>query len=244
MSEQLALLPGYLTAHLQLSLLALLLGTLISMPLGIWVTRRPALAQGVLATVGVVQTIPSLALLALMVPALAALSALTTSSFGVELRSIGFLPALLALTLYSMLPIVQTTVAGINGVDPALTEAARGVGMTERQKLLRVELPLALPIMVAGVRTATVWVIGTATLSTPVGATSLGNYIFSGLQTRNLSAVLVGCVAAAGLAALLDQIIRALEVGVQARRRGLLALAASVLGLLYVLYRGLHALGA
>ena len=238
MSEQLDLLPGYLTAHLQLSLLALLFGALISMPLGVWITRRPALAQGVLAIVGVVQTIPSLALLALMVPTLAALSALTASSFGVELRSIGFLPALMALTLYSMLPIVQTTVAGINGVDPALSEAARGVGMTERQKLLRVELPLALPIMVAGVRTATVWVIGTATLSTPVGATSLGNYIFSGLQTRNLSAVLVGCFAAAGLAVLLDQVIRALEVGVQARRRGLLVLAASVMGLLYVFTAG------
>ena len=238
MSEQLALLPGYLTAHLQLSLLALLFGTLISMPLGIWITRRPSLAQGVLATVGVVQTIPSLALLALMVPALAALSALTTSSFGFELRSIGFLPALIALTLYSMLPIVQTTVAGINGVDPALSEAALGVGMTERQKLLRVELPLALPVMVAGVRTATVWVVGTATLSTPVGATSLGNYIFSGLQTRNLSAVLVGCVAAAGLAVLLDQVIRTLELGVRARRRGLLALAASVMGALYVFTAG------
>ena len=238
MSEQLALLPGYLTAHLQLSLLALLFGTLISMPLGIWITRRPSLAQGVLATVGVVQTIPSLALLALMVPALAALSALTTSSFGFELRSIGFLPALIALTLYSMLPIVQTTVAGINGVDPALSDAALGVGMTERQKLLRVELPLALPVMVAGVRTATVWVVGTATLSTPVGATSLGNYIFSGLQTRNLSAVLVGCVAAAGLAVLLDQVIRTLELGVRARRRGLLALAASVMGALYVFTAG------
>ncbi len=238
MSEQLALLPGYLTAHLQLSLLALLFGTLISMPLGIWITRRPSLAQGVLATVGVVQTIPSLALLALMVPALAALSALTTSSFGFELRSIGFLPALIALTLYSMLPIVQTTVAGINGVDPALSEAALGVGMTERQKLLRVELPLALPVMVAGVRTATVWVVGTATLSTTVGATSLGNYIFSGLQTRNLSAVLVGCVAAAGLAVLLDQVIRTLELGVRARRRGLLALAASVMGALYVFTAG------
>ena len=238
MSEQLALLPGYLTAHLQLSLLALLFGTLISMPLGIWITRRPSLAQGVLATVGVVQTIPSLALLALMVPALAALSALTTSSFGFELRSIGFLPALIALTLYSMLPIVQTTVAGINGVDPALSEAALGVGMTERQKLLRVELPLALPVMVAGVRMATVWVVGTATLSTPVGATSLGNYIFSGLQTRNLSAVLVGCVAAAGLAVLLDQVIRTLELGVRARRRGLLALAASVMGALYVFTAG------
>ncbi len=238
MSEQLALLPGYLTAHLQLSLLALLFGALISMPLGIWITRRPALAQGVLAIVGVIQTIPSLALLALMVPTLAAISTLTASAFGVELRSIGFLPALIALTLYSMLPIVQTTVAGVNGVDPALKEAARGVGMTETQKLLRVELPLALPVMVAGVRTATVWVIGTETLSTPVGATSLGNYIFSGLQTRNLSAVLVGCVAAAGLALLLDQVIRALEVGVRARRRGVLALAASVLGLLYVFTAG------
>jgi osmoprotectant transport system permease protein len=238
MSEQLSLLPGYLTAHLQLSLLALLLGALISIPLGIWVTRRPSLAQAALATVGVIQTIPSLALLALMVPALAALSVLTASAFGVELRSIGFLPALIALTLYSMLPMVQTTVAGIEGIDPALDEAALGVGMTDLQKLLRVEIPLALPVMVAGVRTATVWVVGTATLSTPVGATSLGNYIFSGLQTRNLTAVLVGCVAAAGLAVLLDQLIRALEVAVRGRRRGRLALAGSALMLLYLFTAG------
>jgi len=238
MSEQLSLLPGYLTAHLQLSLVALLLGALISIPLGIWITRRPSLAQAVLATVGVIQTIPSLALLALMVPALAALSVLTASAFGVELRSIGFLPALIALTLYSMLPMVQTTVAGIEGIDPALDEAALGVGMTDLQKLLRVEIPLALPVMVAGVRTATVWVVGTATLSTPVGATSLGNYIFSGLQTRNLTAVLVGCVAAAGLAMLLDQLVRALEVAVRGRRRGRLALAGSALVLLYLFTAG------
>jgi osmoprotectant transport system permease protein len=237
-SEQLSLLPGYLTAHLQLSLLALFFGALLSIPLGVWVTRRPSLAQAVLGTVGVIQTIPSLALLALMVPALAALGAFTAPVLGVELRSIGFLPALIALTLYSMLPMLQTTVAGIDGVDPALNEAARGVGMTDMQKLFRVEIPLALPVMVAGVRTATVWVVGTATLSTPVGATSLGNYIFSGLQTRNLSAVLVGCVAAAALAALLDQVIRLLEVAVRGRRSGLLAVAGGAMALLYLFTAG------
>jgi osmoprotectant transport system permease protein len=125
-----------------------------------------------------------------------------------------------ALTLYSMLPILRNTVAGIEGVDPALVEAARGVGMTPGQRLRRVELPLAMPVVVAGLRTATVWVTGTATLSTPVGATSLGNYIFSGLQTRNFDAVLVGCVAAAALALLLDAIIRTLERGLRERRRG------------------------
>ena len=116
-----------------------------------------------------------------------------------------------------MLPILRNTVTGIRGVDPAVVEAARGVGMTTRQQLRRVELPLALPVIVAGIRTATVWIVGIATLSTPVGAPSLGNYIFSGLQTRNLAAVLVGCVAAAALALLLDGLVRALEVGVRTR---------------------------
>jgi len=120
-------------------------------------------------------------------------------------------------------------VAGIEGVDPALLEAARGVGMTPRQQLHRVELPLALPVIVAGLRTATVWVVGTATLSTPVGATSLGNFIFSGLQTRNFNAVLVGCIAAALLAIVLDQTIRLLEVGLRERRRGRILAAAAVL---------------
>ena len=228
MSEQLALLPGFLTAHLQLALVALALGAAVSVPLGILVTRRRDLEPAVLGVASVVQTIPSLALLAIMVPALAALGGLTASWFGIPLRSIGYLPAIVALTLYSMLPILRNTVAGIEGVDPALIEAARGVGMTEAQRLRRVELPLALPVIVAGLRTATVWVVGTATLSTPVGATSLGNFIFSGLQTRNFTAVLVGCVAAALLAILLDQTIRLLEVGLRERRRGLVALAAAV----------------
>src|SRR6185312_15847624 len=93
--------------------------------------------------------------------------------------------ALLALALYSMLPVLRNTITGLRGVDASILEAAEGVGMTPRQSLLRVELPLALPVMMAGIRTAAVWVIGTATLSTPIGQTSLGNYIFAGLQTQN-----------------------------------------------------------
>lgn len=228
MSDQLALLPGYLIAHLQLTLVALLFGVGLSIPLGILVTRRRALEGPVLGVAAVIQTIPSLALLAIMVPTLAALAG-TAERFGVELRSIGYLPAIIALSLYSMLPILRNTVAGLTGVDPALLEAARGVGMTGRQRLARVELPLAMPVIVAGLRTAAVWVVGTATLSTPVGATSLGNFIFTGLQTRNNAAILVGCVAAAGLAIVLDQVIRGVEVGLRDRRRALVAGSLAIL---------------
>jgi len=149
-SEQLALLPEYLTAHLQLALVALAAAALASIPLGVAVTRRRALEGPVLGLASVVQTIPSLALLAVMVPALAALGALTSARLGIELSSIGYLPAILALTLYGLLPILRNTVSGIEGVDPALREAAAGLGMTGRQQLLRVELPLALPVIVAG----------------------------------------------------------------------------------------------
>jgi osmoprotectant transport system permease protein len=234
MSEQLALLPVYATAHLQLTLLALLLGVTVSVPLGVWVTRRPGIEASVLGAASVLQTIPSLALLALMVPVLAALAVMLERLFGVSVSSIGFLPALIALTLYSLLPVLRNTVTGIAGVDPTLVEAARGVGMTDSQRLLRVELPLALPVIVAGVRTATVWVVGTATLATPVGATSLGNYIFSGLQTRNFTAVLVGSAASAGLAILLDGLIRLLESGVRDRKRSSVRVAGAILVGLYL----------
>jgi osmoprotectant transport system substrate-binding protein/osmoprotectant transport system permease protein len=237
MAEQLALLPGRLAAHLELSLAALAIATLVSIPIGIRVARRGAAANAVLAVASVVQTLPSLALLAIMVPLLAGLGTILhgpLAALGLELRGIGKTPALVALTLYGMLPILRNTVTGLAGVDPAVREAARGVGMTPRQQLLRVELPLALPVIVAGVRTAAVWIVGTATLSTPVGATSLGNFIFSGLQTRNTAAVLVGCAAAAGLALVLDQLILLLEVGLRRRRRGTIALACAALLLLGV----------
>ncbi len=223
MTEQLALLPEYLTAHVQLTLLALLFSTAFSVPVGILATRVRWLEQPILSVAGVIQTVPSLALLAVMVPVLAAL----------HLQSIGFLPAIIGLTLYGILPVLRNTVTGIAGVDPALIEAARGVGMTDRQQLYHVELPLAMPVIVAGLRTATVWIVGIATLSTPVGATSLGNYIFSGLQTRNFTAVLVGSFAAALLALVLDGLVRALEVGVRERRRGRVAAVLSVVLGLY-----------
>ena len=223
MREQLALLPGYLTAHLQLVLFALLAGTAVSIPAGIAITRSRRLERPVLAVASVIQTVPSLALLAVMVPTLSALG----------LRSIGFLPAFIGLTLYSVLPVLRNTVTGLAGLDPALKEAARGVGMTPRQQLWRVDLPLALPVILAGLRTSTVWTVGMATLSTPVGAPSLGNYIFAGLQTRNLTAVLVGCVAAALLALLLDGLVRALGAAVLSHRRSSLVAIAAVLGVLY-----------
>lgn len=223
MSDQLALLPGYLTAHLQLTLFALLTGTVISVPMGIVITRAREFERPVLAVASVIQTIPSLALLAVMVPALAALG----------LPSIGFLPAFIGLALYSVLPILRNTVTGLGGLDPAMTEAARGVGMTPSQQLWRVELPLALPVILAGLRTATVWTVGIATLSTPVGASSLGNYIFSGLQTRNLTAVLMGCVASAALALVLDGLVRGLGVALMRRRRGPLVAVVAALVTLY-----------
>ena len=125
----------------------------------------------------------------------------------------------MALTLYSMLPILRNGVAGILGVDPAIVEAARGMGMTGVQRLIRVELPLAAPVIMAGVRTAAVWTIGAATLSTPVGQTSLGNYIFAGLQTENWVYVLFGCAAAAVLALAADQLLGLIESGLARRSR-------------------------
>ena len=234
MSEQLLLLPGYLTAHLQLSLAALCAGALLAIPLGVAVHRRPALEPALLGAASAIQTIPGLALLAVMVPLFAGLGALLAGS-GIAVRGIGALPALVALSLYGLLPILRNTVTGLAGVDPAVREAARGVGMTPREELWRVELPLALPVIVAGVRTAAVWVVGTATLATPIGATSLGNYIFSGLATRNDAAVLVGCLAAAALALGLDQLIRLLEAGIRERRRARWGTAVALLGAL-VLY--------
>jgi len=192
-------------------------------------SRSPRLRWPLLAASSLIQTIPSLALLALFYPLLLALSALARSVFGHGFSALGFLPALLALALYSMLPILRNAIAGVLGVDPAVRAAADGVGMTPNQRLWQVELPLAAPVIMAGVRTAAVWTIGAATLSTPVGQTSLGNYIFSGLQTENWVDVLVGCAASAALALAADQLLGLVEAGVARRSRG--PLVAGLLGL-------------
>ncbi|HVV94686.1 MAG TPA: glycine betaine ABC transporter substrate-binding protein [Hyphomicrobiales bacterium] len=217
LAAQLRLLPDYLAQHVVLSAAALALGVAIALPLALLAARRPAVRWPVMAAASLVQTIPGLALLALFYPLLLGISALTAQAFGFAVPALGFLPALLALALYSMLPILRNGVAGLTGLDPAVLEAADGVGMTKRQRLLRVELPLAAPVVMAGIRTAAVWTIGTATLATPVGQTSLGNFIFSGLQTENWIAVLVGCIAAALLALVVDQLLGLIEWGAARR---------------------------
>lgn len=235
LSDQFAVLPGRLANHLLITVLPLALGLAISIPLAILAVRNRRLRYPALTVVSIIQTIPSLALLALMVPVLVGLGSLTMRLAGFNIPALGFYPTVMALTLYSMLPILRNTVTGILDVDPAFTEAARGVGMTPLQSLWKVELPLALPVIIAGVRTATVWTVGIATLATPVGQPCLGNYIFAGLQTRNWIAVLFGCIAAAALAIVLDLLIGGLQRAVDERRPRLgLYSAAALAGIFFV----------
>jgi osmoprotectant transport system permease protein len=234
-ADALARLPDYLGSHVLVSVTALALGLALSFPLALAALRRPALRALLLGATSIVQTVPGLALLALFYPLLLGAAAFSERVIGVGFSALGFLPAVLALALYSMLPVVRNTITGILGVDPAAKQAALGVGMTPGQSLRLVELPLALPVIMAGVRTAAVWVIGTATLSTPIGQTSLGNYIFAGLQTQNWVLVLFGCVAAAALALLVDQLLALIERGHSARSRARMAAGAAGLALTVVL---------
>jgi osmoprotectant transport system permease protein len=217
--EALTHLSDYLGNHVRVSVTALVLGLIVSLPLAIAARNRPIFRSVLLGIASVVQTVPGLALLALFYPLLLALAQVALAWFGFSFSAFGFLPAVLALALYSVLPVLRNTITGLNGVDGALTEAAKGVGMTPRQSLFTVELPLALPVIMAGIRTSAVWVIGTATLSTPIGQTSLGNYIFAGLQTQNWVFVLFGCVAAAVLALAVDQLLALIENGLRHRSR-------------------------
>jgi osmoprotectant transport system permease protein len=205
--------------HLLLSAAALGLALVIALPLGLVAARRPRLAAASLGVAGVIQTIPGLALLALFYPLLLAI--------GHGLPALGFLPAWLALTLYALLPILRNVVAGLRGLDPAVTEAADGIGMTPLQRLRLVEAPLAAPVVMAGIRTATVWTIGAATLATTVGAASLGNLIFSGLQTEDWTQVLQGCLASAALALAADGLLALVERGLAKRERWSLWLGAA-----------------
>ena len=235
-------LPDYLGQHVLLSLSAMVLGLCISLPLGIFAARSRYWGKLVLAAASIIQTIPGLALLALFYPLLLVVSHFTRTTLGFSISALGFLPALLALTLYSMLPVLRNCVAALSGIDPAVLLAARSVGMTPWQSLFIVELPLAAPTIMAGLRIAAVWVIGAATLSTPIGQTSLGNYIFSGLQTENWVDVVFGCVAAALLALIVDQLLGLIESGIAARRRGriitaIVGLAVLLVVSLYPLFR-------
>ncbi|HEX7695357.1 MAG TPA: ABC transporter permease/substrate-binding protein [Sphingomonas sp.] len=226
--------PDLLAQHLLLAMSALALGIVLSLPLAIWSARVPLVGRIALAVASLIQTVPSLALLALFYPLLLSLSALV----GGGIPALGFLPSLLALTLYALLPILRNGVTGLAGIDPAVIEASDGVGMTPWQKLRLVEAPLVAPVLMAGIRTAAVWTIGAATLSTTVGQPSLGDMIFAGLQTQNWALVLAGCAAAAALALAVDALLGVVEQGIARRRhlRAWLALGALGLGILTALF--------
>jgi osmoprotectant transport system permease protein len=235
--EAFARLPDYLGSHVLVSITALTLGLGISLPLAIASRQRPVLRAALLTIASVVQTIPGLALLALFYPMLLALAGLSERLFGQGFSALGFLPSVLALALYSMLPVLRNTVIGLNSVDRSLLEAGRVIGSKPGKVLRDIELPLAMPVIMAGIRTSAVWVIGTATLSTPIGQTSLGNYIFAGLQTQNWVFVLFGCVAAAALALIVDQLLALMERGVESHRRSMVV--AGGIGLMLVVLAAL-----
>lgn len=170
--------------HIGLTFVSLLLALLIGVPLGIVISRQRKLASSVLGVAGVLQTVPSVALLGFLIP----------------LLGIGVGPALVALFLYALLPIIRNTYVGITEVNPLVKEAARGIGMSDRQILTKVELPLALPVIFAGIRTATVINVGVATLAAYVAAGGLGEFIFSGIALSNVNMMLAGAIPAALLA--------------------------------------------
>src|SRR6478736_1699579 len=184
-----------LLEHIQISVLALVIAVLISVPLGLYLTRHDRIAEPIIGVTAVLQTIPSLALLGLLIP----------------LVGIGTFPAVIALFLYSLLPIVRNTYTGIKEVDPSLIEASKAMGMNSWRRLIKVELPLALPVIMAGIRTAMVLIIGTATIVALIGAGGLGSLILLGIDRSDNSLILLGAIPAALLALIFDGILRTIE---------------------------------
>ncbi len=183
--------------HCLLVLASVGLATTLGVPLGILLTRRRAWQRPVLGVANIVQTIPSLALFGLLIP---------IPFFGIGTRT-----ALVALTLYALLPILRNTVVGIETIDAALREAAVGMGMTDRQLLGRVELPLAASVILAGIRLATVIGVGLATIAAPIGAGGLGTLVFSGVASLDNRRILAGAIPAAALALVADALLGVVE---------------------------------
>jgi osmoprotectant transport system permease protein len=174
--------------HIGLTCISLLIAVAVGLPLGIWISEKKKAAWIVLGIAGVLQTIPSIALLGFMIP----------------LLGIGAYPAIAALFLYALLPIIRNTYTGITSVDQGITESARGMGMNKWQILFNVELPLAMPVILAGIRTATVINVGVATLAAYIAAGGLGEFIFGGIALNNTNMILAGAIPSALLAILLD----------------------------------------
>ncbi len=192
--------------HLVLVLIAMLIAVGVGLPAGIWLTRHRAWQKGVLGFVGILQTVPSLALFGLLIPL-------------PLIGGIGARTAIIALSLYALLPIVRNTVTGIEGIDRSVREAAVALGMTDRQVLWQVELPLAASVILAGVRVATVISVGVATIAAAIGASGLGVYIFRGVRMNDNALVLAGAIPAALLALIADWTLAAIEKRINQHHR-------------------------
>ena len=181
--------------HVQLSLLTLLLAIFLAVPLAIYLSTRKRASNWVLQVAGIFQTIPSMALLGLFIP----------------IMGIGTLPALTALVIYAIFPILQNTITGLQGIDPSLEEAGVAFGMTKWERLKKFEIPLAMPVIMSGIRTAAVMIIGTATLAALIGAGGLGSFILLGIDRNNASLILIGALSSAFLAIAFNLLLKWME---------------------------------
>ncbi|MDB5061240.1 MAG: transporter permease [Mucilaginibacter sp.] len=220
MSQQADKLGMQTLQHIGLTFISLFIAVLIGLPIGVYITRKKNLSGLVLGIAGVLQTIPSIALLGFMIP----------------LLGIGAKPAIVALLLYALLPIIRNTYTGITGVDAAVKEAAVAMGMNKWQVLFKVELPLAMPVILAGVRTATVINVGVATLASYIAAGGLGEFIFGGISLNNTNMILAGAIPAALLAIIFDFLLSLVQKLNFKKIKGAVKVAPIALILLSCLY--------
>ena len=181
--------------HIYISLIAASLGIIVAVPLGVLLTRIPKFANAVMGVLSIVQTFPSFAILAFLIP----------------LFGIGKVPAIIALFIYSVLPILRNTYIGVSGLDRDLLEAASAMGMTQWEKVIYVELPLAIPVIMTGIRVSTVYLIGWATLAAYIGGGGLGDYIFSGLNLHRADFIIAGAIPVTILALFTDLFLGRIE---------------------------------
>ena len=184
-----------LLEHFSISMTALAIGVLIAIPVGILVSRNKRVSQIVIGLTSILQTIPSLALLAMVVPIL----------------GVGRTPAIFALVIYSLLPILRNTVLGMESVDDNVLDAAKGMGMNSFQLIMRVQLPLAMPVLIAGVRLSGTYVLAWATIASYIGAGGMGDFIFAGLNNYNIPLIFAGTVSITLLTLIVDYLFEILE---------------------------------
>lgn len=197
-----------LVRHAELVVGAVVPALLIGVPLGIWATRQPRVRPALFGTLNVLQTIPSVALFGLMIGPLSALAVAVPALGALGIHGIGMAPAIVALVLYALLPVVRNSVAGIEAADPAVIEAARGMGFTPRQILLRAQIPLGLPVFLAGLRIVLVQTIGLAVIAALIGGGGLGDFIFQGIGQYAIDLVLLGALPVTALALAADFLLQ------------------------------------